>query len=262
MEFLFIKEIINQELFKKIGDVKLKGLFNYYENKINLIEFNNINNEKDDFEFIIDDKNENDNLTEDEEKEKKEYLEKVDEELSRIKKIMEYLVVNIELLKIQIPHFKIYDYSNVSKHIKSKIKSTNHNHPLDIKKFLLKNKISNDDIVEKLKVLIDNNTDEIKLNEFKLMSSFIIITIINIYNYYNKSLEYSKELLKEFPFVIRNKDIKLCKIDNEIINMNNDEIKIKHYGLIKNSYISSNNKIGDFININKNKNKNFEILFK
>jgi len=261
MEFLFIKEIINEELFKKIGDVKLKGLFNYYENKINLIEFNNINNEKDDYEFIIDDKNENVNLTEDEEKEKKEYLEKVDEELSRIKKIMEYLVVNIELLKIQVPHFKIYDYSNVSKHIKSKIKSTNHNHQLDIKKFLLKNKISNDEIVEKIKVLIDT-TDEIKLNEFKLMSSFIMITIINIYNYYNKSLEYSKELLNEFPFVIKNKDIKLCKIDNEIININNDEIKIKHCGLIKNSYISSNNKIGDFINIGKNKNKNFEILFK
>lgn len=258
MEFLFIKEVINQELFNKIPDIKLKGLFNYYENKIDLIEFQS-NNLTDDFEIINNDNdNENYNLTEEEEKERKEYLEKVEEELMRIKKIMEYLVVNIELLKIQIPHFKIYDYSNVSKHIKSKIKSNNHQ--LDIKKFLLKNKINNDEIVNKVKELLDT-TNDFKLNEFKLMSNFIMISIINIYNNYNKNLLYSKELIKEFPYVIKNKDNNLCKIQNEIISLNNDEIKIKHFGLIKNSYMS-NNKIGDFINIQKNKDKNFEILFK
>jgi len=256
MEFLFIKEIINYELFNKIADVKLKGLFNYYQNKIELIEFECNNHLTDDFEFVIN--NENQNLTEEEEKEKKEYLEKVDEELLRIRKIIEFLVVNVELLKIQVPHFKIYDYSNVSKHIKSKIKSNNHQ--LDLKKFLMKNKIDSDEIIKKTQELLDT-TNEIKLSEFKLMSGFILINVINIYNYYNKCLLYSKELVKEFPFVIKNKDNKLCKIDNEIITMNNDEIKIKHYGLIKNSYMS-NNKIGDFINIHKNKDKNFEILFK
>lgn len=256
MEFLFIKEIINYELFNKIVDVKLKGLFNYYQNKIELIEFECNNHLTDDFEFVID--SENQNLTEEEEKEKKEYLEKVDEELLRIRKIIEFLVVNVELLKIQVPHFKIYDYSNVSKHIKSKIKSNNHQ--LDIKKFLIRNKIDSDEIIKKTQELLDT-TNEIKLNEFKLMSGFILINVINIYNYYNKCLLYSKELVQEFPFVIKNKDNKLCKIDNEIITMNNDEIKIKHYGLIKNGYMS-NNKIGDFINIHKNKDKNFEILFK
>jgi len=254
MYFLFIKEIINNELFNKIPDIKLKGLFNYYENKIELIEFKSNNNFMDDFEFVIN----NENLTEEEEKEKKEYLEKVEEELLRIRKIIEYLVVNLELLKIHIPHFKIYDYSNVSKHIKSKIKSNNHQ--LDIKKFLIKNKINNDDIIEKLKELFDN-TNEINLNDYKLMSSYIIIMTIDIYNYYNKCLLYSKELLQEIPSVIKNKDIQLCKIDNEIMNMNNDEIKIKHFGLIKNSYMS-NNKIGNFINIHKNKDKIFEISFK
>jgi hypothetical protein len=256
MEFLFIKEIINYELFNKTPDVKFKGLFNYYENKTELIEFQCNDHLIDDFEFVND--IENHNLTEEEEKERNEYLEKVDEELGKIRKIIEFLVVNVELLKIQIPHFKIYDYSNVSKHIKSKIKSANHQ--LDIKKFLMKNKIDSDEIIKKTQELLDT-TNEIKLNEFKLMSSFILIIMINIYNYYNKCLLYSKELVQEFPFVIKNKDTKLCKIDSELITMNNDEIKIKHCGLIKNSYMS-NNKIGDFINIHKNKDKNFEILFK
>ena len=110
MEFLFIKEIINYELFNKIADVKLKGLFNYYQNKIELIEFECNNHLTDDFEFVID--SENQNLTEEEEKEKKEYLEKVEEELLRIRKIIEFLVVNVELLKIKVTHFKIYYYYN------------------------------------------------------------------------------------------------------------------------------------------------------
>jgi len=248
MELLFIKEIINESYFNRTTDIKLKGLFNYYENKIQLIEYEIYNSSIDDYEIVIDDNS----LTEEDEKNKNDYLDKLEEELIRIKKIMEFMVVNIELLKLEIPHFKLYDYSNVSKHIKSKIKLNNHH--FDIKKFLIKNGIT-DDILNQIKELLDT-TDEVKLNETKMMSSFIILKVIAIYNYYNKCLLYSKQLLLEYPNVIKNKDKYLCNINKEYFNMNNDEISIKHFDLIKNS------KIGNFINIRKNKNKNFEILFK
>ncbi len=50
-------------------------------------------------------------------------------------------------------------------------------------------------------------------------------------------------------------------IDNKFMNITNDEINIYHHNLIKNAY-NSNNKLGDTINLKKDKNKNFEILFK
>lgn len=246
-------EICNYQLYNKIPDIKLKGIFNYYENKINLIEFeNNKNNE--DFEFIIN--IDSIQLTDEEELDKKKYLDELNEEINRIKKIMEYLVTNIDLLKIQIGNFKIYDYSNVSKHIKNKLKI----HNFDLKQFLLKNKIDKIDLTNKIKELLDIS-DDIQLNEYKLMSSFLLLEIINIYNNYNKLLLYSKQLVEEFPTIIKEKDKKLVKIDKELIMLNNDELSFKFNSNIKNAF-TTNNKLGTMINIKKNKDKNFVLLFK
>lgn len=246
-------DICNQQLFNKIPNVKLNGIFNYYENKLNIIEFDS-NDKNDDFEFIID--VDNYELTEKDQEDKNNYIQEINEELIRIKKVIEYLLTNITFLKIEIANFKIYDYSSVSKHIRNKIKI----HHFDIKQFINKNKIDKNFIIDKIKEVLDNSND-ININEFKLMSSFILLEIITIYNNYNKLLNYSKQLLEEIPAIIKDKDKKLIKIDKELISLNNDEITIKHNGIIKNSY-TSNGKIGMFINIAKNKNKNFVISFK
>ena len=79
---------------------------------------------------------------------------------------------------------------------------------------------------EKIKELLDIS-DDIQLNEYKLMSSFLLLEIINIYNNYNKLLLYSKQLVEEFPTIIKEKDKKLVKIDKELIMLNNDELSFK-----------------------------------
>ncbi len=246
-------EICNQHLFNKIPDIKLNGIFNYYENKINIIEFDIIN-KTDDFEFIVDVNN--NSLTIQDEEEKNKYLKELDEEILKIKKVIEYLLINVDILKIQIENFKIYDYSSMSKHIRNKIKC----HNFDIKHFITKNKINKNNLTNIIKETL-NTTNDINLNEYKLMSSFILLEILNIYNNYNKKLIYSKQLLEEIPIIIKDKETKLVKIDKTIINLSNDEILINHNGNIKNSY-ATNNKIGMFICIKKNKDKNFVISFK
>lgn len=255
MENIFIKEIINKKLINNTENIKLKGLFNYNINKIEIIEFEK-NKDIDEYEYIIN--NNNNEITDKEQEEIKEYINNINEEIKRIHKIIEYIVTNIELLKIEIPNFKIYDYSNISKNIRNKVKTNNHQ--LDINKFILKNKIEDKNIKDITKELLDTNED-INLNQLKKMSIYIIIQIINIFNNYNKCLNYSKQLIEEQPEIIKNKEENLCKIDKELIKIENEEIIINHNGIIKNSYIS-NNKIGKYINIKKNKNKKYEISFK
>lgn len=255
MEFLFIKKIIDTQIFNKIADVDVKDIFNYYPTKANLITFCNSNqNEGNDYEFVIDvDPNP---LNEKEEEERNTYMNSLKEEVLKVAKMIEYLIANLEISKVKVANFKIYDYDNTSKHIKSKIKSNNHN--LDVKKFIFKNKIDRDVIINNIKEM--GITSE-GAGELKLMTYFILIKIIEIYNIYNKCLVYSIHLLEEYPFTIRNKDEYLSTIDNKFMNITNDEINIYHHNLIKNAY-NSNNKIGDTINFKKDKNKNFEILFK
>lgn len=257
MEFLFIKKIIDAQVFNKSANVDIKDIFNYYPTKTKLINFcNYTDSNPDDYEFVIDiDSNP---LTENEEEERTTYMNSLKEEVLKTTKVIEYLITNLEISKVKIANFKIYDYDNTSKYIKSKIKSNNHN--LDVKKFIFKNKIDKDEIIRKIKemgVIIDGSL----IGELKLMTYFILIKIIDIYNIYNKCLVYSINLLEEYPFVIRNKDEYLSIIDAKFMNITNDEINIYHHNLIKNSY-NSNNKIGDTINLKKDKNKNFEILFK
>lgn len=246
-------EICNQHLFNKIPDVKLNGIFNYYENKINIIEFD-VPNKNDDFEFIVD--VDGSSLSEKDEEEKNKYLKELDEEIIKIKKVIEYLLINVDFLKIQVANFKVYDYSSTPKHIRNKIKV----HNFDIKQFINKNKINKNELINKIKDVL-NTSNEINLNENKIMSSFVLLEIINIYNNYNKRLNYSKQLLEEIPGIIKDKDTKLVKIDKTIINLSDDEIVINHNGNIKNSY-ATNDKLGMFISIKKNKDKNFVISFK
>jgi hypothetical protein len=255
MEFLFIKKIIDTQIFNKTADIDVKDIFNYYPTKEKLITFCNSNqNDGNDYEFVIDvDSNP---LSEKEEEERNTYMNSLKEEVLKVTKVIEYLIANLEVSKTKIANFKVYDYDNVSKHIKSKIKSGNHN--LDVKKFILKNKIDKEAIIGKIKEM---GIDVSGVSELKLMTYFILIKIIEIYNIYNKCLVYSINLLEEYPFTIRNKEEYLVMIDNKFMNITNDEINIYHHNLIKNAY-NSNNKLGDTINLKKDKNKNFEILFK
>lgn len=255
MEFLFIKKIIDTQIFNKIAEVNINDIFNYYPTKTDLITFCNTGStDGNDYEYVID--VDSDPLNEKEEEEKSKYVNSLKEEVLKTSKVIEYLIANVEISKLKVANFKIYNYDNTSKHIKSKIKSGNHN--LDVKKFILKNKIDRDAIVSKMKEMgvIVQGTDDLKL-----MSYFILIKIIEIYNTYNKCLVYSINLLEEYPYMIRKKDEYLSLIDNKFINITNDEINIYHHNLIKNSY-NSNNKIGESINLKRDKNKNFEILFK
>ena len=246
-------EICNSQLYNKIPDINLKGLLNYYENKINLLEFEN-NKSNEDFEFIIN--VDSSSLSEEEELIRKTYLDDVIEEIGRIKKVMEYFVTNIDLLKLQVANFKIYDYSNISKHIKNKLKI----HNFDLKQFLMKNKIDKLKLINQIKELLDTS-DDIQLNESKLMSSFLLLKIIEIYNNYNKQLLYSRQLLEEIPSIIKEKDKKLVKIDKELIKLDKDELLFKFDRTIKNAF-TKDNKLGTIIAIQKNKDKNFVISFK
>lgn len=253
MEFLFIKKIIDTQIFNKVANIDIKDIFNYYPTKTNLISFcnNDNSNEGNDYDFVID--CDAKPLDDKEEEERKQYLNSLKEELLRTTKVFEYLITNLEIPKTKIGNYKVYNYDNTSKHIKSKIKG---NHNLDVKYFILKNKINRDDIISKIKEM---GVSEIENDDLKIMIYFILIKIIDIYNTYNKCLVYSINLLEEYPFTIRNKSEYLSVIDNKFINITNDEINIYHHNLIKNAY-NSNNKLGETIYFKKN--KNFEILFK
>jgi len=257
MEFLFIKKVIDRNLFDNSIDLNINEIFNYYTNKEELIKFENkkTNDETNDYEFIID--VDASPLNEKEEEEMKIYLSMLKEEINRIQKVIEYLIANVDVYKIKLLNYKNYDYDNTSKFIKSKIKSGNHN--FDLKKFLMKNKINKDEIIEKFKQMTVKEIGAI--NDSKLATYYLLIKIMEFFNNYNKSLVYSVKLLEEYPYIYKNKDEYLCEINQKNMNMNNDEINIYHHSLIKNAY-TTNNKYGDTINLKRGKDKNFEMSFK
>ena len=123
----------------------------------------------------------------------------------------------------------------------------------------MKNKIDKNEIIEKFKQMTAREIEVI--NDSKLMTYYLLIKIMEIFNIYNKSLIYSVKLLEEYPYIYKNKDEYLCLIDNKFMNINNDEINIYHHNLIKNTY-STNNKHADIINLKRGKDKNFEMSFK
>lgn len=265
MEFLFIKRIIDKNLFENNSKTVIyNDLFNYYSDKTELIKYsnNNIstdnenNKEKDDYEFVS-----LTPLNEKEEEEMNNYLAQVKEEIARIEKVIEYMIANIpDIHKIKLLNYKIYDYDNTSKFIKSKVRAKANIHNFDILKFILKNKINKDDVLMKIREMTVKDIGS-SINENKLAVYYLIIKIIEFYNIYNKCLNYSLKLLEENPCLYRDKDECLSIIDKKFINLINDELNFYHYNQIKNAY-STTNKLGETIVLKRGTDKNFEILFK
>lgn len=264
MEFLFIKRIIDKNLFESKAII-YNDLFNYHSEKTELIKYSNentdktdneSNKDKDEYEFVS-----LTPLNEKEEEEMKNYLLQVKEEITRIEKVIEYMIVNIpDIHKIKLLNYKTYDYDNTSKFIKSKVKAKANSHNFDIIKFILKNKINKDEVLMKIKEMTVKD-DGSSISENKLAVYYLIIKIIEFFDIYNKSLNYSLKLLEENPYIYRDKDECLSIIDKKFINLTNDELIFYHHDQIKNAY-STNNKHGEMIVIKRGTDKNFEILFK
>ena len=258
MENLFIKNIINQQLFDNSPSLIIDGIFDYNPEKIDLISFT-----KNQEEFEIIDKDINEEL-----KNKKDEMIKVlNDEKKRIIKILEYLIVNIDIHKIQLPFYKIYDYDNVSNLMKNKIKKHSNNNFFDIIKFNIKNGVNkNKEFIISQFSTMTNIKKFDNLNEIKLATFFILIKIIEIFNVYLKSIQYSIDIINENP-LNTNEDI-LVNMDNKFFNITDDEINIYHHNLIKNSFNKNIDKnkfsitSSTIIKIKRNSNKNFEIFFK
>lgn len=257
METTFIKNIINRPLFDNSPSLIINGLFDYNPEKIDIVSFT-----KNQEEFEIIDKD----IDEETKKKKEEMINVLNDEKKRIIKILEYFIINVDVNKIQLPFYKIYDYENISKFMKSKVKKHSNNNYFDIIKFNIKNGINKDKelILSKFSQMINSNIDG--LNEFKLATLYIIIQIIELFNIYLKSIHYSIELINENPSNT-NEDY-LINMDNKFFNITDDEINICHHNFIKNAYnknIDKNNfsiTSSTIIKIKKNSNKNYEILFK
>jgi hypothetical protein len=260
MEHLFIKNFKNPSLFLKCPSIDIQGIFDYNPEKETIISFTT-SQETEEFEII----------NKDDDKDFNELISKLKDEKSRIIKLLELLIVNIDIQKVQLPHFKIYNYENIANHMKTKIKKHSNNNYFDIIKFNLKNGINKDKelIIETIKQMsnIDINKDDIKLAIY-----FILIKIINLFDCYLKCIHYSIELLNDEPSIIKNENFKdfIINLDNTYFNFIDDEININHHNLIKNSYAKNIDKnkssmsitSSTIIKLKKNSNKNYEIYFK
>ncbi len=259
MEHLFIKNFKNPSLFLKCPSIDIQGIFDYNPEKETIISFTS--QETEEFEII----------NKDDDKDFNELISKLKDEKSRIIKLLELLIVNADIQKIQLPHFKIYNYENVANHMKTKIKKHSNNNYFDIVKFNLKNGINKDKelILETIKQM--SNTD-INKDDIKLAIYFILIKIINLFDIYLKCIHYSIELLNDEPSIIKNENFKdfIINLDNTYFNFVDDEININHHNLIKNSYAKNVDKnkssmsitSSTIIKLKKNSNKNYEIYFK
>lgn len=259
MEHLFIKNFKNPSLFLKCPSIDIQGIFDYNPEKETIISFTS--QETEEFEII----------NKDDDKDFNELISKLKDEKSKIIKLLELLIVNADIQKIQLPHFKIYNYENVANHMKTKIKKHSNNNYFDIVKFNLKNGINKDKelILETIKQM--SNTD-INKDDIKLAIYFILIKIINLFDIYLKCVHYSIELLNDEPSIIKNENFKdfIINLDNTYFNFVDDEININHHNLIKNSYAKNIDKnkssmsitSSTMIKLKKNSNKNYEIYFK
>ena len=258
-----INYIINKRLYDTQPSLNIDSLLLYNINNEEILKFNNNTNDEDEDDFVYIN---NITLNETEEKEKVDYIKSLEEEINRINKIMEYLIVNININKINIPYYKIYDYSELSKNIRTKVKSKNH--IFDIKIFLIKNKVTKENMEIIAKKLFNTDNLNFNLSENKQMLLFILNKIIEIYDLYHKNLLYSLAVINELPILIKEKEKdnsykNLININKDIIDINDTKtiITINHFNLIKNTYNKSENKITNKIEITKNKDL-FEIGFK
>jgi hypothetical protein len=258
MENTFIKTIINRHLFDNSQSLITDGIFDYNPEKIDLISFTK---NKEEFEIIDKD------IDEDLKNKKNEMIKVLNEEKKRIIKILEYLIVNIDIHKIHLPFYKTYDYDNVANYMKTKIKKHSNNNFFDIVKFNTKNNINkNKDFIISYFSAMTNIKHFDNLNEIKLATFFILIKIIELFNIYLKSIHYSIDLINENP-LNTNEDY-LINMDNKFFNITDNEIDIYHHNLIKNSFNKNIDKnkfsitSSTIIKIKKNSNKNYEIFFK
>jgi hypothetical protein len=258
MENLFIKTIINRKLFDNSSSLNIEGIFDYNPEKIDLVSF--IKNQ-DEFEII------NKEIDEELKNKKDEMIKVLNDEKKRVIKILEYLIINIDTQKLQLPFYKTYDYNNVANYMKTKIKKHSNNNFFDIVKFNIKNGINkNKDFIISQFSKMTNIKDIDNLNEIKLATFFILIKIIEIFNIYFKSIQYSIDIIIDNP-LNTNEDY-LINMDNKFFNITDDEINIYHHNLIKNSFNKNmdKNKLSitssTIIKIKRNSNKNFEIIFK
>jgi len=252
----FINNILYTNIFENQPSLNTNGLFEYNINKEILNYKKENENEDVDYEIINDTE-----LDENEKKEKEEYIKNINDEIKRVNSIIEYLIVNLNINKIIIPDYKIYNYDNLPKTLRTKVKKSNH--IFDIKMFLLKNKITKDNTEIIIKDFLNINDINFNLSESKQMIFFILNKIVNIYNLYNKSMLYSLKLLEENPNLIKNKENNLVNINKDYFNINETKttISINHFNMINNAYNKSDNKFTNKIVINKDKD-NFTISFK
>jgi len=255
---MYIKKIINQSLYDNSVSLITNGIFDYNPDKIDIISFT-----KNQEEFEIIDKD----MDEDLKNKKEQMINVLNEEKRRIVKILEFLIVNIDIHKIQLPFYKTYDYDNISNFMKTKVKK--HPNLFDIQKFNLKNGLTKnkDIILANFSLMTNINKNELsKMNDIKLAIFYILIQIIELFDIYLKSIHYSIELINENP-LNTNEDY-LIDMDNKFFNITDDEINIFHHNIIKNAFHKNIDKdkmsitSSTIINIKKNSNKNFEIIFK
>jgi hypothetical protein len=249
METLFIKKIINKELFNITPSIILDGLFCSSIDK-ELVFTKNDNN--DEYEFIINiDNIDTTNLTNDEENDTNIYIKMVNEEYNKITNNIKYLIANIDLKKLIIQDYKVNDYSDTPNYLKKKIKT----HIYDAKKFIIKNNIDKNKINNTISQITNNEIQPTEINEIKLILYFVLIKFIDLYNCYNKSILYSLELLREYPYLIRYKDDYLVSINPAFFTITNDEITIMHLNTINNAYAKTSNANINSSKINISKNK-------
>ena len=254
----FISSIYDNDIYIKTPNISYKGLLDYYENKEEIIKYENEKVENEEFEIIDKD----DNI--DEHKEMREGLMKgFDEERKRVKKVIEYLIVNMDMNSLELPYYKTYDYGDVPKYMKTKIKK--HPNYFDINIFMNKNKMNKEFLIDLFDVKVDIN----KLSIHKICIYHIFYKIFDLYNQYNKALIYSIELLKIYPNLL--KDDKyldyLVKINPNQFNIINDEIRINHLNELKNAYVYKQDKkqmvihSSSLITFHK-EDKKYKIIFK
>ena len=225
----FISSIYDNDIYLKTPNVSYKGLFDYYDNKKEIITYNivDIGNDMNNEEFEIIDKEIDEN------KEMREGLIKgFEDERQRTKKIIEYLIVNIDINNLEFPYYKTYDYQEIPKYMKTKIKK--HTNFFDINVFINKNKINKDFIINLFDLKMISND----LSTTKVCIYYILYKIIDLYNQYNKALLYSIELLKKYPELLKNDKYLdyLVKINPEHFIIKNDEIYVIHLNEIKCAY--------------------------
>ena len=117
------------------------------------------------------------------------YLNDINKEKARVLKVLEFLIVNIDINKLELPNYKKpSNYDDVPKYLKNKIRK-HPNNPFDINKFFLKNNLKKDEIINIISKMTSKTEYDYKdKNEIKIAIYFILIKIVEIFNYYYKSL--------------------------------------------------------------------------